>query len=248
MNHRINADLSKIKFKEDGLAPVVIQDAFNKEILMVAYMNHESLSLSLKTGETHFWSRSRKTLWRKGETSGHIQKIKQIFVDCDEDTLLIQVEQVDAACHTGARSCFYQTLTSEGQLTPSHGNPDQPEAARPSVLETLSQTIMGRKQSPANKSYTSLLFQGGIDRILKKVAEESGELIIGAKNGGREELVHETADLLYHVLVTLAFYDIPFSAIETELQRRTTRSGLDEKASRKPMKETPTNSKTDTSD
>lgn len=234
MNHIINADLSKIKFKEDGLAPAVIQDVFNKEILMVGYMNHESLSLSLKTGETHFWSRSRKTLWRKGETSGHIQKIKQILVDCDEDTLLIQVEQVDAACHTGARSCFYRTLTKEGQLALNLGNADKPEAT---VLSTLSHTIMSRKQSPANKSYTSLLFQGGIDRILKKVAEESGELIIGAKNGGREEIVHETADLLYHVLVTLAFYDIPFNAIETELQSRTTRSGLEEKASRKPKKE-----------
>lgn len=223
-------DLSKIKLNA-GLVPAVIQDTFNKEVLMVAYMNRESLQLSLETGETHFWSRSRKKLWRKGESSGHIQKIKHIFVDCDEDTLLIEVEQVEAACHTGARSCFFRSLTPEGQMQDRTNTTFKQNAQRP-ILESLSQTILARKQAAPTKSYTSLLLQGGIDRILKKVAEEAGEFIIGAKNGNRQEIVHETADLLYHILVTLGFYDISFSEIEREIERRTARSGLEEKAAR----------------
>ncbi len=227
-------DFSNIQFK-DGLIPAVIQDASNKAVLMVAYMSPESLQLSLETGETHFWSRSRKKLWKKGETSGHIQRIKQIFIDCDEDTLLIKVDQVKAACHTGARSCFYRTLTQDGKImTPSEIAPEETAT----VLRSLSATIRSRKQAQPTKSYTSLLLQGGIDRILKKVAEESGEFLIGAKNGDREEIIHETADLMYHLLVALGFYDIPFTEVEDELQRRTTRSGLEEKASRKKPVET----------
>ncbi len=223
-------DFSKIKFNE-GLIPAVIQDTLNKEVLMVAYMNQESLQLSLETGETHFWSRSRKKLWRKGESSGHTQKIKHIFLDCDEDTLLIEVEQITAACHTGARSCFFRELTSTGEILKRAEAPGE-DRDPPNILKALSQTILSRKKAAPTKSYTSLLLQGGIDRILKKVAEESGEFIIGAKNGDRQEMIHETADLLYHMLVALGFYDIPFSEIEIELQRRTSRSGLEEKAGR----------------
>ncbi|MFQ5589246.1 MAG: bifunctional phosphoribosyl-AMP cyclohydrolase/phosphoribosyl-ATP diphosphatase HisIE [Nitrospiria bacterium] len=226
----MDLDFSKIKFS-NGLIPAVIQDAFNKDVLMVAYMNRESLRLSLETGETHFWSRSRKKLWKKGETSGHVQKIKKIFVDCDEDTLLIEVEQIGAACHTGKRSCFFRTLTPEGQIAPRTDSGGKP-GAQNSVLELLSETILARKQASPAKSYTSLLLEGGIDRILKKVAEEAGEFIIGAKNGERGEIIHETADLLYHMLVTLGFYGISFKEIEQELQKRTARSGLAEKAGR----------------
>ncbi|NOY84852.1 MAG: bifunctional phosphoribosyl-AMP cyclohydrolase/phosphoribosyl-ATP diphosphatase HisIE [Nitrospirae bacterium] len=226
----IKIDLSNLPFKE-GLIPAVVQDIDSKAVLMLAYMNEDSLRLSLETGETHFWSRSRNCLWHKGETSGHIQKIKNIFVDCDEDTLLVEVIQTGVACHTGAANCFYRRLSPSGELEPFASDVELRDERRP-ILETLSETIMARKKTPDNKSYTSFLMQGGIDRILKKVAEESGELLIAAKNGERKEIIHESADLLYHLLVSLGYFDIPFSAIETELKRRTACSGLAEKAAR----------------
>lgn len=226
----IEIDLSSISFK-GGLIPAVVQDTQSKAVLMLAYMNEASLKLSLETGETHFWSRSRNCLWHKGETSGHTQKIKNIFVDCDEDTLLIEVSQVGVACHTGAPNCFYRRLSATGQLEAFSPDLDSKEDSRP-ILETLSETIMTRKKTPANKSYTSLLMQGGIDRILKKVAEESGEFLIAAKNSDAKEIVHEAADLLYHLLVSLGYYNISFTEVEAELKRRTARSGLAEKAAR----------------
>lgn len=224
-------DLEKIKFS-NGLIPAVVQDARTKEVLMVAYMNRESLEKSLESGETHFWSRSRKKLWRKGESSGHIQKIKAIFVDCDEDTLLVEVEQTGVACHTGRPSCFFQELTPAGAAAALPAEAEPLADSKRAVFELLYRTILERKGRPSAESYTSSLFQGGIDRILKKVGEEAGEFIISAKNGGREEIVHETADLFYHLLVTLGHYDIPLAEIEAELQRRASRSGLAEKASR----------------
>lgn len=232
----MNIDLSSIPFK-DGLIPAVVQDSDSKAVLMLAYMNEASLRRSLETGETHFWSRSRNCLWHKGETSGHIQKIKDIFVDCDEDTLLVEVFQTGVACHTGAKNCFYRRLSATGQLQAFSADAET-EDLKP-ILETLSETIMARKKAPANKSYTALLMQGGIDRILKKVAEESGELLIAAKNGNTEEIIHESADLLYHLLVSLGYFDIPFAAVEAELKRRTVRSGLVEKAARPGNKGSP---------
>jgi len=222
-----NKDLfEKIKFS-NGLIPAVIQDARTQEVLMVAYMNRESLEKSLESGETHFWSRSRKKLWRKGESSGHIQKIKAIFADCDEDTLLVLVEQTGVACHTGRPSCFFQELAPADPT-----GEDEPPGRSEKVFDALYRTILERKGRPSDASYTSSLFQGGIDRILKKVGEEAGEFIISAKNGGKEEIVHETADLFYHLLVALGHYDIPLAAVEAELQRRASQSGLAEKASR----------------
>ncbi len=199
---------------------------------MLAYMNKTSLLLSLETGETHFWSRSRQKLWKKGETSGHIQKVKNIFIDCDQDTFLIEVEQIKVACHTGEKSCFYREIRSDGQVVKRSNAVTEENRLQRSVLENLSQTIINKKQHPNEKSYTSQLFKGGIDRILKKIAEEAGELIIASKNSDPEEVIHETSDLLYHLLVVLAYYDIPLKAIDAELGRRTGRSGLEEKASR----------------
>lgn len=221
-------NLETLVFK-DGLIPAIIQDHQNKAVLMMAYMTNESLRLSLKTGETHFWSRSRKKLWHKGESSGHLQKIKHIHVDCDQDTLLIEVEQVVAACHTGKRSCFFRSMTSDGYLIDRISTSQNQRT----VLKSLVDTIQERKESPAEKSYTSQLMRGGIDRMLKKVGEEAGEFIIGAKNEDRKEIVHETADLIYHLLVTLGYLNIPFTEVEAELSKRTGRSGLEEKASRK---------------
>jgi len=234
---QIALDLETLVFK-NGLIPAVIQDHQDKTILMVAYMNSESLQLSLTTGETHFWSRSRRKLWRKGESSGHIQKIKKIHVDCDQDTLLIEVEQLGSACHTGARTCFFRSINPEGQLIDRREDSQSEDAEKAvsqnqrTVLERLVDTIRERKDAPSGLSYTSQLMQGGIDRILKKVGEEAGEFIIAAKNEDRKEIVHETADLIYHLLVTLGYLNISFTEVEAELSKRTSRSGLEEKASR----------------
>ncbi len=194
----------------NGLIPAVIQDHKNKEVLMMAYMNKEALQRTVETGQTHFFSRSRKQLWHKGETSGHFQNVKAIIADCDRDTLLVQVEQVEGACHTGKRSCFFQP-----------------------VSQSLYETISERKKHPSPDSYTSTLFKGGIDLILKKVGEEAGEFIISAKNKNKKAIIHESADLLYHLLVALCYHKITPDDIEAELERRTQQSGIIEKASRK---------------
>ena len=179
---------------------------------MLAYMNYDALCKTIKTGETHFYSRSRKKLWRKGETSGHIQKVKAIYADCDSDTLLIKVDQVGVACHTGERSCFFNEM---------------PKA------KTLYETIEQRKKSPSPASYTSSLFKGGLDLILKKVGEEAGEFMISAKNKNKRAIVHETADLLYHLLVALCYHNIKLEQIENELIKRSGQSGIAEKKSRR---------------
>ncbi len=207
----ISKIIKTLKFV-NGLIPAVIQDYKTKEVLMVAYMNCESLGKTCETGETHFYSRSRKTLWRKGETSGHIQKVKAIYADCDSDTLLVKVEQVGVACHTGSRSCFFNEMQT---------------------AKTLYETILERGKNPSPESYTSTLFQGGIDLILKKVCEEAGEFIISAKNKNKPAIIHETADLLYHILVALCYHDITLDQVENELTKRSGQSGIAEKKSRK---------------
>ncbi|MBI3598812.1 MAG: bifunctional phosphoribosyl-AMP cyclohydrolase/phosphoribosyl-ATP diphosphatase HisIE [Nitrospirae bacterium] len=189
-----------------------MQDHKKKDVLMVAYMNKESLQKTLETGETYFYSRSRKRLWHKGETSGHIQKVKAVHADCDGDTLLVEVEQVAAACHTGNRSCFFTAMP---------------------VAKTLYETVLERKKTPSSASYTSSLFKGGIDLILKKVGEEAGEFMISAKNKKKSAIIHETADLLYHLLVTLCYHNITLDQIESELTKRTGQSGIAEKQSRR---------------
>ena len=176
-------DVSAIKYNEQGLVPAIAQDARTKEVLMLAYMNKESVQLSLDTGFATYFSRSRQKLWKKGETSGHLQKIRSLVYDCDQDKLLLQVEQTGPACHTGSTSCF--------------GESDAP------LLESLYQTIQARKENPKEGSYTTYLFDKGIDKILKKVGEEAAEVIIGAKNEGTEELTAEISDLVYHTLVLM---------------------------------------------
>ncbi len=203
----LTESLKAIRFV-NGLVPAVIQDYKGKEILMVAYMNQKALEKTVATGETHFFSRSRKKLWRKGETSGHIQKVRSIHADCDWDTLLLKVDQVDVACHTGRRSCFFNEVP---------------------IFKPLYETILQRKNAPVSQSYTSTLLSGGIDLILKKIGEESGELIISAKNKDQKAIIHETADLLYHLLVMLCYHQITLDQIEAELARRSSQSGLLEK-------------------
>ena len=221
--------IKSIKFVE-GLIPAIIQDCATHEILMLAYMNRESLTKTLKTKESHFYSRSRQKLWRKGETSGHTQKVHAVSLDCDGDTLLVKVDQTGVACHTGARSCFFTPiLKPRGKAAPHV--PHAPTEA-PSVLEALYQTLSSRKRSPSKASYSSTLFQGGMDMILKKVGEEAGEFIISAKNKNKTAIRHEAADLFYHLLVALCQHGISFQSIEEELVRRSGQSGLTEKKNR----------------
>jgi phosphoribosyl-AMP cyclohydrolase / phosphoribosyl-ATP pyrophosphohydrolase len=173
------------------LITTVVQDFSTKEVLMVAYMNQESLEQTIKTGQTWFFSRSRNELWHKGETSGNYQSVKGIRYDCDGDALLIEVEPLGPACHTGEKSCFYRNIV-ESESTLVH-----------SVISRLFETVKERKANPKEGSYTQYLFNKGIDKILKKVGEETSEVIIAAKNNSKEELIYETADLVYHMTVLL---------------------------------------------
>ncbi len=197
-----------LKWNESGLIPAIVQDMQTKQVLMLAYMNEESLQKTMESKETWFYSRSRQTLWHKGATSGHVQKVKKISYDCDADTLLVEVEQIGAACHTGNTSCFFQTLLQEGD----YKNED--------MLTTLYNTILERRDNPKEGSYTNYLFDKGIDKILKKVGEESAEVIIASKNHSRSEIVYEISDLVYHTLVLMVQEDVNPGEIKAELQSR----------------------------
>lgn len=194
----------------DGLVPVVVQDYKTQEVLMVAYMNKEAFELTMKTGRMTYWSRSRRELWVKGLTSGHFQYVKELRIDCDNDTLLAKVHQVGAACHTGSRSCFYRTLMKKEY---AQTNPLQ-------MLESVYGTIEDRKLHPKEGSYTNYLFDKGIDKILKKVGEEAAEIIIAAKNPDPEEIKYEISDFLYHVMVLMSLRGVTWEDIMKELARR----------------------------
>jgi phosphoribosyl-ATP pyrophosphohydrolase/phosphoribosyl-AMP cyclohydrolase len=199
------------KWNEQGLAPAIVQDAKTGEVLMLAWMNAEAWRLTQETGEAHFWSRSRQSLWRKGETSGNVQHVVEIRLDCDEDAILLRVEPAGPACHTGERSCFFQVISGEWFVTG-----DQPMT----VLDQLYQVILDRKQNPRPGSYTAQLFERGMAEIAKKVGEESVEVIVAALGQSDERLVSETADLLYHSLVLLAARNVSLEQVEQELERR----------------------------
>ena len=201
---------SELKKDENGLVPCIVQDYKNDEVLMMAYMNEESFEKTLLTGKMHYFSRSRQSLWLKGETSGHYQYVKSMAVDCDQDTLLAKVSQVGAACHTGSRSCFYTPLfeNEEKVKNPMH------------VFESVYSVIMDRKMNPKEGSYTNYLFDKGIDKILKKVGEENTEIIIAAKNPDPEEIKYEISDYLYHLMVLMAERGVTWKEITEELARR----------------------------
>jgi len=194
--------LARAKYSTDGLIPAIVQDVRTREVLMVAYMNEESLRLTLENGETHFYSRSRKALWHKGETSGNFQKVRHVSLDCDSDTLLVEVEPLGPACHTGSYSCF-------GVETGFGGNVAQ-----------LYDLIAVRKETRPEGSYTTRLFEEGIDKIVKKLGEEAVETVIAAKNESTERIVEETADLVYHLLVTLVARGVSLEEIAEELRKR----------------------------
>ena len=210
--------LERIKFDQQGLVPAIVQDATNGTVLMLAYMNRESLAKTLDTGTTWFSSRSRQELWNKGATSGHVQMVKELLYDCDGDTLLVKVEQKGAACHEGTYSCFSRRF---GEAEPTQT--ERPALAATEVLTELFAVLEDRRQNPQQGSYTSSLFAKGEDRILKKIGEEAAETIIAAKNHSQGEVIYEMADLWYHCLVLLAAHKIDFAALIEELGKR--RSG-----------------------
>lgn len=213
--------IEDLKFDERGLVPAIVQDARSREVLTLAYMNEESLRRTLLEGETWFWSRSRARLWHKGETSGNTQRVVEILADCDADALNILVEPKGAACHTGARSCFHNQLQNE-----VHAKTEDEErsvGSRPAigpVLESLYTIIESRRLERPAGSYTTYLFDQGLDKILKKIGEEASETIIAAKNEASDSLVAEVSDLVYHLIVLLVERGVRLEEIAVELEAR----------------------------
>ena len=197
----------ELKFDERGLIPAIVQDHYSKQVLTLAYMNAESLAISVAEGRTCFYSRSRRCLWRKGETSGNLQRIVSITADCDADALVVEVVKAGPACHTGAESCFFNPIYVSDTL-------------KLFCYEGLYELIRGRKTDPKEGSYTSYLFDKGRDKILKKVGEECTEVIVAGAKGDREETVYEIADLVYHVLVLMVEGGISLADVTRELEKR----------------------------
>lgn len=196
----------ELKYNNDGLIPAIVQDFHTKKVLMLAYMNAESLEITMKEGKTCFFSRSRQQLWRKGETSGNTQQVVTIRTDCDRDTLLIEVIKAGPACHTGSESCFFEDIVTSEEEGFSY--------------EGLYKMLIGRKVNKKEGSYTTYLFEKGIDKILKKVGEECTEVIIGAKGGDKAETVYEIADLIYHITVMMIEMGISIDEVTAELAKR----------------------------
>ncbi len=195
-----------LKFDADGLIPAVVQDADTGRVLTVAYMNRESLDITLAEKRTCFFSRSRQALWRKGETSGNVQHVVRVTADCDGDALLVEVRREGPACHTGAESCFHNAIADEG--------------GAPFTMDALFDLVQGRKAAPKEGSYTTYLFEKGKEKILKKVGEECAEVLIGAMKNDRTETVFEIADVAYHLLVLMAEMGITPDEVRRELARR----------------------------
>lgn len=200
-------ELKELKFDSQGLIPAVVQDHYTKEVLTLAYMNRESLAVTIDERRTCFWSRSRRELWRKGETSGNIQRVVSITADCDGDALVVEVVKAGPACHTGAESCFFNEIYLSEEL-------------KQFSYAGLYRLIEGRRHTPKEGSYTTYLFEKGLDKILKKVGEECTEVIIGGRKEDREETVYEIADLCYHVMVLMVQMGITVEDITRELEKR----------------------------
>jgi phosphoribosyl-AMP cyclohydrolase / phosphoribosyl-ATP pyrophosphohydrolase len=198
--------IDTITFDEKGLVPAVVQDVETKEVLMLAYMNKDALKQTIATRKATYFSRSRQQLWEKGETSGNTQKVVGLSYDCDADTILLQVEQTGVACHTGEQQCFFNNVIAAPK--------------KEDIILELYSLIETQKEQQEDGSYTGYLFKSGIDKILKKVGEETSEVIIAAKNNDKNELINETSDLVYHLLVLLAKANISPTAIKSELAKR----------------------------
>ncbi|MCG3662945.1 bifunctional phosphoribosyl-AMP cyclohydrolase/phosphoribosyl-ATP diphosphatase HisIE [Aliarcobacter butzleri] len=221
--------LNKIDWeKMNNLIPVITQDAKTNEVLMLAYMNKEALELTIKTNYAHYFSRSKQRIWKKGESSNHLQEIVEILVDCDNDTLLLKVNQTGVACHTGRKSCFYTNLKTDKIISDVEIN----TTATYGVIDTLYHTICERKDEDVSKSYTAKLLKGNQNSMLKKIVEEAGEFTFAVKDDNEEEIIYEAADVAYHVLVALASKNINPDRVKQELARRFGISGIEEKNSR----------------
>ncbi len=198
---------SVLHFDENGLIPAIVQDHYTREVLTLAYMNAETLALTIAEGRTVFYSRSRRQIWRKGETSGNVQRVVSITADCDQDALVVDVIKAGPACHTGAQSCFFTPIYISEEL-------------KPFTVQGLADMLADRKRNPREGSYTSYLFEKGLEKILKKVGEESTEVIIAAAMQDKEETVFEIGDLAYHVLVLMTAMDISLTDVIKELESR----------------------------
>lgn len=205
INSELEELLESIKFDEKGLVPAIVQDVKTKDVVMMAYMNKEAIIKTLKDNKACYFSRSRNELWIKGETSGNIQNLKGFYYDCDKDSILLLIEQIGVACHTGNYTCFHNEVIA-------YDNND--------IINELYCLINNRKQNPKLGSYTNYLFEKGLDKILKKVGEEASEVIIGAKNKDRSELVYEISDLVYHLLVLMVNENLNIDDIKKELISR----------------------------
>lgn len=200
--------LNQVKFNDQGLVPAIAQDYLDGTVLMMAWMNQESLQKTLSTGDVWYWSRSRSQLWHKGETSGHLQKLKTIRYDCDSDTLLLTIEQIgDIACHTGERSCFHQV---EGSV----------EAPPADTISQVFRVVCDRRDHPTPDSYTCKLLNGGDNKILKKIGEEAAEVVMACKDDDHDAIAGEAADLIYHTLVALAHHNVDIRKVYQKLQER----------------------------
>lgn len=229
----MNFKIEELKFDENGLIPAIVQDAQTREVLTLAYVNAESLQLTLAEKQTWFWSRSRNALWHKGETSGNTQRVVELALDCDGDALVILVEPAGPACHTGAQSCFHNQIVESPMsnvqslvAAPVEGSEiSAKDEDLGALLGRLYRVIESRRQQRPEGSYTSYLFNEGLDKILKKLGEESAETIIAAKNEDPQPLIAETSDLIYHLLVMLVERGVALDRIRDELSRRKGKQG-----------------------
>ena len=202
--------IEKLKFDANGLIPAVAQDVKSGDVVMLAYMNKESLTETIKTGYATYFSRSRQQLWKKGETSGNVQRVREILYDCDGDALLLKIAQTGVACHPGASSCFHNSLTGKDESAPASSH----------VLEELFEVIEDRKANPVPGSYTNYLLEKGVEKICKKVGEEASETIIAAVKGSNDEVRYEASDLLYHLMVLIANQGMRPEELYDELRSR----------------------------
>ena len=219
--------MNTINWDKNPLIPAIAQDSTTKEVLMLAYQNKQAYDLTLQTGYAHYYSRSKQRIWKKGESSNHTQKVKKVKIDCDQDAILLEIEQNGVACHTGAMSCFFTDLsagvTHQKQVDTSKVY---------SIIDTLYHKILQRKGADPKESYTASLLTKGENTILKKVIEEAGEFSFAIKDGSEDEIIYEAADLVYHSLVALGYKDINPDRIKSELDRRFGLSGIKEKENR----------------
>lgn len=220
--------INKVDWEKSELLPVIVQEVGTNEVLMMAYMNKEALELSLSTRVAHYFSRSKQRLWKKGESSGHIQAIQEFLLDCDNDTLLIKVIQEGVACHTGRKSCFFTNIETGEAVSEIEVD----SVAMYGVIDELYHIILDRKNADPETSWTAKLFSKGENTILKKIVEEAGELCFAVKDDNEEEIIYEAADLVYHCMVALGLKNISPDRIKQELARRFDMSGIAEKNSR----------------